>query len=198
MQKSNSLASQTPSVSFDDEQLILVDSQDQITGYASKIDAHRGRGVRHRAFSIFLFDPAGRVLLQQRSPGKTLWGGYWSNTCCSHPRKGESLEIASQRRLQEELGVTAPLRFLFQFEYHAQFNDQGAEHELCSVLIGRLDSAQQLVPHPAEIQSTQWLAPEQIDHWVSNDPDTLTPWLKSEWQTIRNDFWQQLTDDALV
>lgn len=198
MQSSKNNSSEAPTVSFDHEQLILVDDQDRITGYASKVDAHRGQGMRHRAFSIFLFDPAGRVLLQQRSVNKPLWGDYWSNTCCSHPRKGESLEVASQRRLREELGVTVPLRFLFRFEYHAQFSDEGAEHELCSVLIGRLDSNQRPVVHPDEIQAIQWLEPAQIDSWIADRPDTLTPWFKSEWQTIRENFWQQVLEGLIV
>ena len=90
-------------VSSEREQLILVDRDDREVGFMSKADAHDGAGVLHRAFSLFLFNDRGELLLQQRAPGKRLWGGYWSNSCCSHPRRGESLELATMRRLRDEL-----------------------------------------------------------------------------------------------
>ena len=90
-------------VSSESEQLILVDRDDNEIGYVSKADAHDGAGMLHRAFSLFLFNDAGELLLQQRAPEKRLWGGYWSNSCCSHPRRGESLDIATSRRLLDEL-----------------------------------------------------------------------------------------------
>ena len=124
-------------VSSDDEQLILVDSDDREIGFLAKADAHRGRGTLHRAFSLFVFNPAGELLLQQRAEGKRLWPGYWSNTCCSHPRCGEKMDNAVRRRLQEELGMSAELEFLFKFRYQAQYDDQGAEHELCWVYAGQ-------------------------------------------------------------
>ena len=108
-------------VSFDNEALIIVDAQDRILGHGTKAELHQGAGTLHRAFSIFLFNDAGDVLLQQRSADKPLWPGYWSNTCCSHPRRGESYGIATRRRLMEELGVEAPLWFTHRFRYQAQF-----------------------------------------------------------------------------
>ena len=125
-------------VSSDDELLILVDREDREIGFLAKADAHRGRGTLHRAFSLFVFNPAGHLLLQQRTGGKRLWPGYWSNTCCSHPRRGEKMDIAVRRRLQEELGLRAELGFLFKFRYQAQYDAQGAEHELCWVYAGRI------------------------------------------------------------
>ena len=94
-------------VSFDDEKLILVDEHDNIIGYENKDVCHNGDGLLHRAFSIFLFTSNGELLIQQRSQEKRLWGLFWSNTCCSHPRKGETYEQATMRRLQEELGLKA-------------------------------------------------------------------------------------------
>ena len=82
-------------VSSESEELILVDSDDNEIGYASKAEAHDGGGIRHRAFSLFLFNDEGELLLQQRAPSKRLWGGFWSNSCCSHPRRGESLAVAT-------------------------------------------------------------------------------------------------------
>ena len=118
------MAEQTPqhaTVSSDAEQLILVDSDDRVLGHDSKAACHDGAGVLHRAFSLFVFNGAGDLLLQQRSVGKRLWPGYWANSCCSHPRRGESMEQATQRRLQQELGMACDLRYLFKFEYHAHF-----------------------------------------------------------------------------
>ncbi|HVS02847.1 MAG TPA: isopentenyl-diphosphate delta-isomerase, partial [Thermoanaerobaculia bacterium] len=94
-------------VSFANEELILVDEDDREVGHLSKAEAHAGEGVLHRAFSVLLFDRRGNLLLQRRAGGKQLWPGYWSNSCCSHPRRGESMEVATRRRLAEELGVDA-------------------------------------------------------------------------------------------
>ena len=124
-------------VSFDDEPLVLVDEQDREIGFMDKASAHLGRGTLHRAFSLFIFNAGGELLLQQRAAGKRLWPGFWSNTCCSHPRRGETLDSAIHRRLDEELGLKTALRFLFKFQYQAQFDADGAEHELCSVYAGR-------------------------------------------------------------
>ena len=129
----------TTIVSFDDEPLMLVDPSDNVIGFEEKLNAHKGDGKLHRAFSIFLFNDLGEVLLQRRSELKPLWPGYWSNTCCSHPRRGETLEEATRRRLREELDLSAKLTFLFKFEYQAQFENVGSEHELCSVFVGHVD-----------------------------------------------------------
>jgi isopentenyl-diphosphate delta-isomerase len=120
-----------------DEQLILVDGDDREIGFMAKADAHRGRGTLHRAFSLFVFNPAGELLVQLRANEKRLWPGYWSNTCCSHPRRGERMDDAIHRRLWEELGLSAELEFLFKFEYQAQYDAVAAEHELCWVYAGR-------------------------------------------------------------
>lgn len=171
-------------VSFDNEALIIVDAQDQILGHGTKAELHQGSGTLHRAFSIFLFNDAGEVLLQQRSADKPLWPGYWSNTCCSHPRRGESYGIATRRRLMEELGVEAPLWFTHRFRYQAQFNDDGAEHELCSVYVGRIDCDP--APNPKEISDWQWISPGALDEWLDTTPESLTPWFKLEWAVLRS------------
>ena len=94
------------------EQLILVDDQDREIGFKPKADCHLGAGVLHRAFSIFVFNGDNELLLQRRSLGKMLWPGFWSNTCCSHPRRGESMTVAVARRLEQELGFTCRLEYL--------------------------------------------------------------------------------------
>src|ERR1700749_414396 len=121
----------------DSDELILVDEADREVGHLSKARCHDGQGVLHRAFSLLIFNDAGELLLQQRASGKRLWPLYWSNSCCSHPRRAESMETAIHRRLHEELGLRCPLQFLFKFQYQAQWDDTGAENELCSVFIGR-------------------------------------------------------------
>jgi isopentenyl-diphosphate delta-isomerase len=170
-------------VSFDDEPLILVDEQDREIGYLDKASAHLGQGVLHRAFSLFVFNPQGELLLQQRAPDKRLWPGYWSNTCCSHPRRGETLETAIHRRLHEELGLQCPLQFLFKFEYQAQFDAEGAEHELCWVYAGR--SAATPTVNINEISALRYISPDALDAEMTQQPQTFTPWFKIEWERLR-------------
>ena len=176
-------------VSFDSEPLIIVDEHDRVLGHDSKAALHRGSGTLHRAFSIFLFNPQGDVLLQQRSGQKALWPAFWSNTCCSHPRRGETYEIATQRRLEEELGVSAELAFTHRFQYQAQYDAVGAEHELCSVYVGRIDGDPN--PNPSEVADWRWIAPCALDQWLSEHPETLTPWFKLEWEALRSGRYAQ-------
>jgi len=167
-------------VSFDSEPLILVDANDREIGCKSKVECHAGHGILHRAFSIFIFDSQGRVLLQKRSAGKLLWGGYWSNSCCSHPRRGESMGVATRRRLAEELGLEAELHFLYKFIYQADFGDVGAEHELCWVFIGRSDRRVRV--HSGEIAAWRYASLDAIARELTEQPDSFTPWFKLEWR----------------
>lgn len=178
---------QARQVSFDDELLILVDSADNITGYENKAAAHRGRGLLHRAFSIFLFNERGDVLLHKRGATKPLWPGYWTNSCCSHPRKGETYETAVERRLYEELGVSADLTYLYQFQYNADFEGQGSENELCAVFVGRLANTRELNPNPTEIAECRWVSCAELEAWLAAEPDCFTPWFKLEWARLRSD-----------
>jgi isopentenyl-diphosphate delta-isomerase len=170
-------------VSSDDEQLILVDSGDREIGFMAKVDAHRGGGTLHRAFSLFVFSPAGELLVQQRAKGKRLWPGYWSNTCCSHPRRGETMDNAIRRRLQEELGMRAELEFLFNFQYQAQYDAQSAEHELCWVYAG--SSAETPRANAHEIAAWRYVTPQTLQDEIASAPDRFTPWFKLEWARIR-------------
>ncbi len=174
-------------VSFDDEPLILVDDRDQLIGYMPKLQAHQGEGVLHRAFSVFLFNDAGELLLQQRSAEKPLWPLYWSNSCCSHPRRGEELAEAVDRRIREELNVESAPSFLYKFQYHAPFGETGSEHELCSVFAGKLRG--EVAVNPTEIAAWRYIAPEALDRELAENPKTYTPWFKMEWPRIRSDHW---------
>ncbi len=170
-------------VSFDHEPLILVDANDRELGFMSKADCHRGEGILHRAFSIFIFNKDGDLLLQKRSTGKTLWGGFWSNSVCSHPRKGESYELATSRRLKDELGISTKLEFQFRFQYQAKFRDIGSENELCSVYTGIHNGPFHI--NPTEISEIHFISPDELDCRISQSPDEFTPWFKLEWERLR-------------
>ncbi len=179
-------------VSFDDEPLILVDEQDRVVGYDSKANVHHGAGLLHRAFSIFLLSDTGKVLLQQRSSEKPLWPLYWSNSCCSHPRKGESGLEAAHRRLQEELALDAELRYAYQFQYRAEFGRLGVEHEMCSVYIGSVVGEPAVEVNPSEIAACGWVTGAEVDRLIIDEPERLTPWFKLEWLRLRRDFGHML------
>lgn len=184
-------ASRHEVVSFDTEELILVDANDREIGYRSKALCHDGDGVLHRAFSLFVFDRRRRLLLQQRSAQKRLWPLYWSNSCCSHPRRGESMEQAAHRRLYQELHLRADLRFLFKFTYHAAYEDLGAEHELCWVYAGT--TSDEVRPNVNEIADWRFVSPAELDAEIEQTPEIFTPWLKLEWNRIRK---EHLTDEG--
>jgi isopentenyl-diphosphate delta-isomerase len=167
----------------DSEQLILVDDSDREVGYLGKSACHDGGGVLHRAFSLLIFNERGELLLQQRGAGKRLWPLYWSNSCCSHPRRAESLETAIHRRLREELGIGCALTYLFKFQYQARFDDEGGEQELCSVYIGR--SSEPLRIDPQEIQAWRWVTPQALEAELAEPGvEKFTPWFRMEWERI--------------
>jgi isopentenyl-diphosphate delta-isomerase len=157
-------------VSSEAEELILVDPDDVEMGYGSKADCHNGDGVLHRAFSIFLFN---------------------DNTCCSHPRRGETLEVATRRRLQDELNAASKLEFVYKFRYQAKFGDLGAEHELCHVFLGRLHGLVQ--PNSREIADVRYISAEELSAELEQNGERYTPWLKLEWQALNRDFPGQLS-----
>jgi isopentenyl-diphosphate delta-isomerase len=162
--------------------LILVDGDDRQVGTLEKVACHVGDGILHRAFSVFLFDRAGDVLVQQRAPGKMLWPGFWSNSCCSHPRPGEDTAAAALRRVREELQVGCRLQYLYKFEYQARFSDVGSEHELCYVYAGYTD--EQPVADPAEVTAFRWLSPDALTAAIAAEPHRYSPWMKLEWAEI--------------
>lgn len=168
-----------------EDALICVDLDDLPLYPLGKADCHRGVGRLHRAFSVFLLDSLGRVLLQQRSTNKHLWPGYWSNSCCSHPRWGEDLDEAVTRRVQEELGVIAETRRLYSFVYSSPFGDLGSERELCHVYRGQV-SRESVRPDPLEIQAIRFVSPEQLDCELVEHAHKFTPWFKIEWPTVKS------------
>jgi isopentenyl-diphosphate delta-isomerase len=177
-------------VSFDTEQLILVNENDEETGTLSKALCHDGDGVLHRAFSLFIFNDDGQLLLQRRSADKRLWPLFWSNSCCSHPRKGEEIKVAVGRRLQQELGMSAELCFVYKFTYQAKFGELGSEYELCSVFLGR--SNQPVVANETEIAEWQFISPMQLTEELNTKPGKFTPWFKMEWSRLNDEYSELL------
>ena len=122
------------------EEVILVNEQDEQTGTIEKMEAHR-KALLHRAFSVFIFNGKGEMLLQQRAMGKYHSPGLWTNACCSHPRPGEEVETAAFRRLKEEMGIETSLKKIFDFIYRTEFDNGLTEYEFDHVYIGTYPGA---------------------------------------------------------
>lgn len=180
-------------VSSDSEPLILVDENDQPLGTLSKGACHDGEGRLHRAFSVFLFDANGRLLIQQRAAGKRLWPGYWANSCCSHPRADEEMDEATLRRVSEELGLeeSPALEFVYKFRYHARYENEGSEHELCWVYLGRVD-ADSLYPNALEIAEWRFLEADAVDDLMNTEGESVAPWFRLEWNALRHEHADRL------
>ncbi len=177
-------------VSSESEELILVDESDNELGYLSKQQCHDGDGILHRAFSLFVFNAVGELLLQKRSADKRLWPLFWSNSCCSHPRQGESMAVATSRRLQEELDIHADLEFVYKFSYRAQFGEHGSENELCSVFLGRTD--QTYSANSNEIAEARFVSADELISELRAIPEEFTPWFKMEWERLYGEFTEKL------
>jgi len=174
--------------------LILVDGADREIGFLDKEACHQGGGRLHRAFSVFLFNSRGELLLQQRSAAKPLWPLHWSNSCCSHPRQGDRMEDAVHRRLAEELALDVAVRFLYKFEYRATYGQVGSEHELCWVFAGFTDEEPRV--DAGEIAAWRHLSPGSLDSEIAANPAAFTPWLRLEWTQITARYLPQLLADA--
>ena len=178
-------------VSAESEELILVNIDDSEAGFLDKGRCHDGDGVLHRAFSLFIFNSRGELLLQQRSADKRLWPLYWSNSCCSHPRKGESIQLATSRRLADELNITAELEFVYKFAYQASFGDAGSENELCSVFLGRCDD--EVVANRTEISAVRYLSEADLAREFRDAPEHFTPWFRMEWDQLSSVYRSRLS-----
>lgn len=158
-----------------EEQLILVDENDREVGAMDKQLVHE-KGLLHRAFSIFVFNSKNELLLQQRADEKYHSGGLWTNTCCSHPRTGEKLSAAVERRLAEEMGMQCPLQFMFSFIYRMDFENGLTEHEFDHVFFGRSD--EQPTPNPMEVKAFRYIKLEDLQKEIRQSPDEFSAWLK--------------------
>jgi isopentenyl-diphosphate Delta-isomerase len=158
-----------------EERVVLVDLHDRVIGTEEKMRAHREARL-HRAFSVFVFDSAGRLMLQRRAQGKYHSPALWSNTVCSHPRPGESTFDAAHRRLLEEMGFDCPLVFAFDFTYLEDLGDGMYEHELDHVFIGRFDGA--AVPDPEEVSGWRMVEPNAVRVEMNMHPESFSIWFR--------------------
>lgn len=154
--------------------MVLVDEQGNELGHMEKLAAHR-HGLLHRAFSVFIFDRSGRLLLQQRALSKYHSPGRWSNTCCGHPRPGEAVGQAAQRRLKEELGLRCEPAEVFSFLYRAELENGLVEHELDHVFVGVSDDRPQ--PDPAEVADTRLISRSDLMNGIRLNPSDFSAWL---------------------
>jgi isopentenyl-diphosphate delta-isomerase len=164
------------------DQLIIVDDNDKEVGYGEKDECHLIPAKLHRAFSIFIFNSKGEMLIHKRSSIKKTWPGYWTNACCSHPRKGESLEEATTRRLREELGFTCPIEFLFSFYYKADYDSTYGEHEIDHVFAGKYDG--DVKPDRNEVEEFAFVPIDALREDVQMSPQKYTPWFRQALPTV--------------
>jgi isopentenyl-diphosphate Delta-isomerase len=161
------------------EQIILVNEQDHEIGQEEKQTVHE-KALLHRAFSVFIFrknNGQQELLLQQRQHDKYHCGGLWTNSCCGHPRPGETIVEAATRRLQEEMGFVVVLQEVGMFQYRAEFDNGLVENEIDHVLIGFLQD-QEIKPNPAEAADYRWIDMPELQAELSDNPENFTPWLE--------------------
>ncbi len=158
-----------------EELVVLVDEKNNQIGLMPKMEAHE-KAVLHRAFSVFVFNNKGELMLQQRAASKYHSPLLWTNTCCSHQREGESNVEAGRRRLQEEMGFTTDLKEVFSFIYKAPFDNGLTEHELDFVLIGSFEDKPNI--NKEEVEFYKWMPLKDVKKDIENNPEIYTEWFK--------------------
>jgi isopentenyl-diphosphate delta-isomerase len=156
-----------------EKEVVLVNERDESLGTMEKMEAHR-KGVLHRAFSVFIFNSKGEMLLQQRALGKYHSGGLWTNACCSHPGAGENVADAAARRLKEEMGFSVPLKKIFDFIYHSEMENGLTEHEFDHVFTGQHDGV--ISPDKDEVKDYCYKSLESIRQNLQSHPHHFTAW----------------------
>ena len=170
-----------------EDEVILVNEYDEAIGVMGKTEVHQ-RGLLHRAFSIFIFDSKGRMLLQQRALDKYHGGHLWTNACCSHPLPGEAVNEAAKRRLHDELGFTTSLEPIFNFTYRANVENNLVEHEYDHVFAGEYEGEMNL--NPREVADVSYEEMAQLKWDISNEPAKFTSWFKIAFLKVEK-WWQQ-------
>lgn len=165
------------------EEVILVDKNDVECGTMEKMEAHRNGGTLHRAFSVFIFNTKGELLLQRRAEHKYHSSGLWTNTCCSHPRPGETTREAGNRRLEEEMGMQCKLIELFNFEYKAEVEDGMTEWEIDHVLLGLTDVEPKI--NTNEVAEWKYMPLDEIDSDLKSNPHNYTEWFKICFERVK-------------
>jgi len=164
------------------DHVILVDENDKPIGTMPKFEAHE-KGFLHRAFSVFIFNSKGELLLQQRSLSKYHSPGLWTNTCCSHPRETELIEEAAERRLKEEMGLLCKLEKKFYFIYKTTFDNGLTEHEFDHVFFGKSDQYPKI--NADEVLSWNYFSFEEIENELALRPEMFTEWFKICFQKVK-------------
>ena len=157
------------------ESVILVDEKDNQVGLMPKLEAHQ-KGLLHRAFSVFIFNSDYKLLLQKRASSKYHSGGLWTNTCCSHPRDGEDIIDAANRRLNEEMGIKTSLRKVFDFIYTAELDNNLIENEFDHVFYGVYDIDP--IINKEEAEDFKWVDMKTLKNDIENNKDQYTVWFK--------------------
>ena len=158
-----------------EEQVVLVSEKDEVLGVMDKMQAHEN-GILHRAFSVFLFNDKGEMLLQKRAADKYHSPNQWTNAVCSHPRMGETYMEAAQRRLKEELGIETPITYRFNFLYKADVGQNLWEHELDHVFTGNFEGEFKL--NEEEVSEVRYISIDELDKEMSANPENFTEWFK--------------------
>ena len=158
-----------------EQEVILVTGRDEPVGTMEKMEAHR-QGILHRAFSVFIFNKKGEMLLQQRALNKYHSGGLWTNACCSHPAPGEETAIAAKRRLKEEMGFSVALEKIFDFIYKSELDNELTEHEFDHVFAGIHDG--KIKPDAEEVQDYCYKSLDDIKASLQSHPQKYTTWFR--------------------
>ncbi len=178
-----------------EERVILVNDKDQVLGTMEKMEAHR-KGLLHRAFSVFVFNEKNELMLQRRALHKYHSGGLWTNTCCSHPREGESYIAAAHRRLPEEMGFDCELMPTFQFIYKAELDKGLTEHELDQVFFGFSD--EKPVVNRDEVHEYRYISLDLLDKEMTDQPELYTEWFKIIYQKVKDRWEEYLPSGSFV
>lgn len=168
-----------------ESKVVVVDENDSVLKTESKLAVHKS-GELHRAFSVFIFNSSGQMLLQKRADDKYHSAGLWSNACCSHPKPQEKIQDAAHRRLQEEVGFDCKLERVFSFVYKSKVSNDLVEHEFDHVLVGKYDG--DVEANPDEVSDHRWESVEKIAEELSNSSQKFTPWF----QTIMNNHFDKI------
>ncbi|MBZ9578740.1 isopentenyl-diphosphate Delta-isomerase [Patescibacteria group bacterium] len=158
--------------------VILVDKKGNRIGVEEKIKAHLD-GKLHRAFSIFIFNSKGELLIQKRAKSKYHSGGLWSNTCCSHPRPNQNLKEEAKRRLREEMGIDCDLKEIFSFIYKVKVKAKMGyliEYEFDHVFLGKFNGDPK--PNKKEVKGWKWINPDELKKDMKENPERYTYWFK--------------------
>lgn len=177
------------------EELILVNENDQVVGVGEKIHIHQ-TGALHRAFSVYIFNSSDQLLLQKRSSTKYHSKGLWTNTCCGHPRLGESIEEASRRRLGEEMGFDCEVRKVFEFIYHAKLDNGLYEHEFDHVMIGRFNDSP--TPNREEVDEWKWVDLTTVRLDMEKHAEDYTYWFRVSFDQLCQSFKSALDSDLNI